>query len=228
MTHTLHRIEVKTDLKADFIFLCTPANGINSRGATPKLLRILEILQDVGPVNMGFYGSREERISMESMKERLHDNSRLRCLFDSRSKMTEVLRRIKDEDAGLSIAVTGSLPEVLAVAREAGLTPHTANLSLGVFGKTELLPPDEIMEVTTMCGHGMISFNLVRETFEFVRKGLMTVEEAMVKLDQPCTCGIVNSGRIREILEQLIRDSGTSFDGGETDGRQDIPSGDFN
>lgn len=204
MTHTLHRIELKTDLKADFIFLCTPATGINTRGAASKLARVFEILQDVGPVNMGFYGSKSERISLESMQERLHDNSRLRCLFDSSSSMVDVLRRMKDENTGLSIAVTGSLPEVLAVARDAGLIPHTVNLSLGVFGKTELLPPDEIMEVTTMCGHGMISSSLVRETFESVRKGKITVEEAMVKLDQPCTCGIVNPVRIRPILEQLI------------------------
>lgn len=223
MTHTLHRIELKTDLKADFIFLCTPATGINTSGAAARLARILAILQEVGPVNMGFYGCGDERISLESMKERLHDTSRLRCLFDSSSSMVEVLRRIKDENTGLSIAVTGSLPEVLAVARNAGLIPHTVNLSLGVFGKTELLPPDEIMEVATMCGHGMLSFNLVREVFESVSKGKITVEEAIVKLDRPCTCGIVNPVRTRAILEQLIRDHcGPVFEGRDPAGHQDI------
>lgn len=205
MTHTLHRIESRTDLGEDFAFLCTPAKGINTEGAADKLRRILDILYDAGPVNIGFYGSGGDRPAREDAKRGIHDHSRLRCLFDDRAKLVDVLRRVKAEETGLSIAVTGSLPQVLSAAREAGLTPHSVNIALGVFGKTESLPSEEILEVSTMCGHGMISFRLVEKTFEEVRQGKVTVEDAIRRLDQPCSCGLLNPVRIRVILECEVR-----------------------
>jgi len=44
-------------------------------------------------------------ISIEAIKESIHDTSRLRCCFDDREKLEEVLRIIKNEDLGLSITV---------------------------------------------------------------------------------------------------------------------------
>ena len=205
MTHTLHRIESRTIPGTDYIFLCTPAKGINTEGAAPKLRRILKIIYDAGPANIGFYGCDGDRPSYEDAKRQINNYSRLRCLFDDRRKVVDVLRRLKAEEAGLSIAVSGSLPQVVLAAREAGLTPHTVNLSLGVFGRTEWLPPDEILETSTMCGHGMISFRLVEETFKNVRRDKLTVEEAVRKLDRPCTCGLVSPARTRAILEREIR-----------------------
>ena len=154
---------------------------------------------------MGFYGCKNQRPSHEEMKQRIHDHSRLRCLFDDREKVVEVLRRLKAEKLGLSIAVTGPLSEVLSAARAAGLTPHTVNLSLGVFGKTERLPPEEILEISTMCGHGMLAFRLVEETMEAVRQGRLNIDEAVDKLDRPCTCGLVNPTRTRDILKGRSR-----------------------
>jgi hypothetical protein len=206
MTHTLHRIESRTDLRGDLVFLCTPAKGINAGGAAPKLRRLLAILRDAGPLSMGFYGCNADP-SYEEMDRRINDHSRLRCLFDDPGKVVDVLRRVKSENLGLSVAVTGSLPEVLSIAGEAELTPHTANIPLGIFGKTERLPPEEVLEVATMCGHGMMSFRLVEETFAQVRQGALSIEAAVEKLQRPCTCGLVNPARTRAILEKeaLIR-----------------------
>jgi hypothetical protein len=202
MTHTLHRFQSASNRSEEFVFLCTPAKGINTEGAAPKLRRILKLLYNAGPANIGFYGCNGDRPSYEDIERHLTDHSRLRCLFDDRTKVVHLLRRIKAEEAGLSIAVTGSLSQVLSIAREAGLTPHTVNLSLGVFGKTERLPPEEILEVSTMCGHGIISFQLVEAAFEDVRRGKRTVEEAWRTLDRPCSCGLVNPARTRAILEK--------------------------
>ena len=49
------------------------------------------------------------------------------------------------------------------MAAEVGLNPHTINLSLGIHGGTEALPPAEIRQFTTMCGHAMIAPHLVED-----------------------------------------------------------------
>jgi len=58
-----------------------------------------------------------------------------------------------------------------------------------------------------MCGHGMVSFNLVRDTFDEVKEGRMTVAEGVTGLDRPCTCGIVNPVRTRAILEKPSKEA---------------------
>jgi len=111
MTHSLHRLGSEDTLKGDYIFLCTPAKGINDKGSALRLIRILDILLEVGPTNIGFYGhgSLMDDISIEAIKESIHDTSRLRCCFDDREKLEEVLRIIKNEDLGLSITVEFAL-----------------------------------------------------------------------------------------------------------------------
>ena len=72
--------------------------------------------------------------------------------------------------------------------------------SLGVWGKTELLPSKEVLEITTMCGHAMVAANLVEKIIEDIKKGKTTPEKAAKKLAKPCECGIFNPTRAAELL----------------------------
>jgi len=47
----------------------------------------------------------------------------------------------------------GLMEEIFQCCRKAGLNPHSVDYSLGVHGRIEKLPSEEILEVTTMCGH---------------------------------------------------------------------------
>jgi hypothetical protein len=58
-----------------------------------------------------------------------------------------------------------------------------------------------------MCGHGMISFNLVKRMAREVSEGRTSLEEASHILARPCSCGIFNPKRAQELLRQII-DSG--------------------
>ena len=88
---------------------------------------------------------------------------------------------------------------------QAGLTPHTIVQSLGVMGRTDLLPEDEnVTKLATMCGHGMISFNLILDLAEKVRAGKLTPEAAAEKMAKPCICGVFNPKRAAEILREFI------------------------
>ena len=51
-----------------------------------------------------------------------------------------------------------------------------------------------------MCGHGMVSFNLVREGIEDARRGWITAEKAAERWAEPCVCGIFNPVRATRLL----------------------------
>jgi len=145
-------------------------------------------------------------VAIDDVKKGFHDNSRVRCCFDDREKLKEVLKRVKDEDLGLSITVSGLISEIEAISRELEITPHTVNISCGVFGNVDRLPEKEILEMSTMCGHGVVSANLVREAMDRLREGELDVDEAVRKLGGPCTCGIFNPSRAREILTGIANE----------------------
>jgi hypothetical protein len=206
MTHSLHRLGSEDSLKGDFVFLCTPAIGINDKGSTLKLIRILEILLEVGPKNIGFYGhgSLLDDISIEAIKKTIHDTSRLRCCFDDREKLEEVLRVLKNEDLGLSITVSGLISEVKDICEELDLKPHTINISCGIFGRIDRLPQRKILEISTMCGHGMISHGLAENIIKRAQEGNIDMDKAVYQLGKPCTCGIFNPSRAYKIIKDIL------------------------
>ena len=211
MTHSLHRCGKEDALKKDYVFLCTPAKGVNQQGVVGKLINILNIIVEAGPANIGFYGygSLMDGISIEEVKKGFHENSRLRCCFDDKEKLKTVLRRIKDEDSGLSITVSGLISELKEISEEINLKPHTVNLSCGVFGNLDRLPHLKIREITTMCGHGMISHRHVDATIQALKEKKIERHEAVHQLAKPCTCGIFNPTRAKEIVTDIMRnDSG--------------------
>jgi len=101
----------------------------------------------------------------------------------------------------ISLVVSGLIDEIVKIAEEIDLKPHTAFLSLGVHGKKTLLPEDKILEITTMCGHGMVSSQLTAAVIKKVRSGKMSPQEGAHELAQPCPCGIFNTDRCRELLK---------------------------
>ena len=106
-------------------------------------------------------------------------------------------------ELGLSVIVSGLHDETDRLCREAGTRRHTVQYSLGVWGKTELLPHPKILEITTMCGHGTIPFNLVRRMSKAVRSKKLSLEQAAA-LGKPCVCGIFNTSRAQALLQEYI------------------------
>ena len=90
------------------------------------------------------------------------------------------------------------------MCREACTKRHTVQYSLGVWGKTELLPDPKILEMTTMCGHGTIPFNLVRRMAAAVKSGRLSLEQAAAELGKPCVCGVFNTSRAQTLLQEYI------------------------
>jgi hypothetical protein len=213
MTHSLHRCGNRKSLEKDYVFLCTPAKGVNNQGAAEKLTKILDIIMDVGCANIGFYGhgSILSKVKIDKVKKEFHENSRVRCCFDDKEKLQEVLKRVKNEDLGLSITVSGLMAELKEISKELNCKPHTINISCGVFGKIDRLPGKEVMEISTMCGHGMVAHQLVTNIIKELQEGKLDIHKAVHRLGEPCTCGIFNPTRANEILMNIVQEQNISY-----------------
>ncbi len=199
MTHSLHRFGPLQD--RDFVWQVYHAKGINDKNIPEKLRAVMQVVNALGSENLGDVKTGPVLCtSEETIKARFTVQSRLRGVFTKKSQVVGFLRRMKELDLGLSVIIAGELGEVLSACEEAGLTPHTVNYSIGVFGRTELLPEEEVLAVTSMCGHHMIAASLVERLREKVRKGHVAPEEAARKLACFCPCGIFNPVRAKKIL----------------------------
>ena len=201
MTHTLHRQGTPESLSRDYPLVAVMAHGINDKGGGPKLGRFLEICWKHGPVNLGDMKQGSVfTYDAADIYNNVSDTTIVECCFDDLNKVEAVLRDLKEEDIGVPVVVSGLTDKVGECCKKVGLEIHTVAQSLGVWGKTELLPSKEVLELTTMCGHAMVAAHLVEKMIEDIKKGKTTPEKAAKKLAKPCECGIFNTTRATELL----------------------------
>ena len=129
------------------------------------------------------------------------------AVYTSKEAVESVLREVKEADLGISIVVSGVFDEVFDICKKIGVEPHTVNMSLETWGKTQLLPKSPILELFTMCGHAMISSRLAEAMIDRVKKGASTPEEAAVELGKQCTCNIFNTVRAAEIIRGEVSEN---------------------
>jgi hypothetical protein len=203
MSHSLHRFGSRESLKDDFCIYARASKGINRDNCGDKLRQIFSIFLSEDFVNFG-HGhagkSYADGLNAEEYAKTLDSSYGIIVNFGSREAVANVLRKLKEADTGLSIVVSGLIDEVVAIADECGLTPHTASLSLGIYGDKSLIPEDEVLELTTMCGHSLIGNTFVRTVIGKVKDGKMTPESASALIARPCVCGIFNTRRCEKIL----------------------------
>lgn len=203
MTHSLHRSGTVESMRGDYVWFMYQAKGINDKDIAPKAMEFIATAEAVGSENWGDVKSGSVlEFPVEEIKARVTDRSRLRGVFTRRAQVVKFIEQIKEKDLGLSVVIAGVLDEVLPACKEANVTPHTINYSLGVWGKKELLPSEEVLAVTTMCGHHQISPKLVQKKVEEVRIGRKSPEEAAKELALYCPCGIFNQVRCAKLVEE--------------------------
>ncbi len=199
MTHTLHRLGTEGNLSSDFPMLCMAAQGFNTEGSKPKLQEFLRIALRHNPVNLGEmkYGNMYSH-SVEQVVE--NASAIVHALFDNEAAVVAFMKDLKQADLGLSVVISGLFSAVNRCAKEAGLKPHTVEYSLGIWGNTQRLPEPQVLEVTTMCGHGLLSSNLVKSLVNDIRSGAKTADVAARELARSCCCGVFNPTRASQLL----------------------------
>lgn len=208
MSHTLHREGSIESLKHDFVVLCMSAQGLNVEGSGPKFKRYFEIARQFHPVNIGENKNSGSLAAFDydTIVEKTNDGCVCLTVFDDVKNVIAFLRALKEEDLGLSVVVSGLMDQVKDCCDEVGLKVHTINMSLGVFGKTEKLAGEKEREITTMCGHGMITGDLVLYHVDRIRAGQETAEQASQEVCKLCICGAFNPAR-GAILFQAMADA---------------------
>lgn len=205
MSHTLHRTGSEESLKNDFVLLAMPTKGVNNIGSKEKLVQILDVCMENGAVNAGdTQQGNIFSIGLDALRVRIKDGGVLNVVFDNEDNVVASLKKIKEMDLGMSVIVTGLFEHTKKCCSEAQLPTHTVAKSLGVWGKTELLPEPRVQSILTMCGHGLISSQLVFELVDKVKSGRMTLQAAGVELAKPCVCGAFNPVRGSQLVEKFI------------------------
>ena len=206
MTHSLHREGTTDSLSRDYCIFIYPARGFSYKGSGPKVRRIAEFFYSEEPSNMIVTSLRRNLysgVAPEEILDKLKDGDRIYVNFNSREKVKQCLIGLKNMKEGVSVVVSGLIDKARELANEVGLNPHTINLSLGIHGRTDLLPPPDIRQFSTMCGHGMVAPNLVRDVIRRIKKGKLDLWNGSLLLAAPCTCGIYNPHRSEELLKEV-------------------------
>lgn len=202
MTHTLHRTGNPESLSRDYVLLFMPSKDINHVGSGPKLRRMLEVSLENGAIRIGDcrLGNEYYQGGVDKLLEHVEDRAVVHAVFNDPDKVVAALKQLKAEDLGLSVVVSGLFDKVRECCQQAGVTPHTVNNTLGRWGRTDRLPPADVIELNTMCGHGMVTVKLIEDTAAKVKRGEMTAEQGAERLFKPCMCGIFNADRAARLL----------------------------
>lgn len=205
MTHSLHRKGDTENLCEDYVMLImAPRDQMKDPEVKSKMRQVWDILSgfEAELTNFGaIRGGGRHKKTMEEFKE--EDKFIVHAVFKEKDALKSCLVKMKEKDLGLSVSVTCLYGEVEEVCSETGLAPHTVQYSLGIMGNRDNLPDGDVLNVTTMCGHAMVSPNLISHLMGKIEKGRMTHGEAAMELSRQCECGIFNPHRAERLLKQI-------------------------
>lgn len=219
MTNTLHRFGAPETLRNDYIIFAMAARGINDEGAPPKLQTFLRLALKHQPINVGnalkggmFRPSKaltplahwlpRKSLNPTEVVEGVDACTTVAAVFDDPNRLEAFLKDLRQADLGVSINISALADEARTCCQRAGITRHSVEYSLGFHGDLNRLPDRHVLELSTMCGHGMVSSNFAKKMIDWVKEGRRSVPEATTYLARFCTCGIFNTTRAIQILDE--------------------------
>ena len=222
MTNTLHRFGSAESFADDYVVFAMCSNGRNDQDSLPKLKRFLELALPFKPVNLGdaihggalrpsknmnpaSHWQRDTAPDFQGVVDGLTGPTTVAAVFDNRVAAEDFVKRIKDEDLGLSVNISTSIDGAEQCCNHACIPRHSVGYSLGFEGSTEKLPGSKVMMLSTMCGHGMVSHSLAKKLIDWVREGRRTPEQAASYMTRFCSCGVFNPKRAARILAEAAR-----------------------
>lgn len=206
MTNTLHRQGASGSLKNDYVIFAHTARGITREGSAPKLQEFMRICLKYRPANIGdgIQGNiHQDDIDIQKLIANQKDGSGALAVFTDLDTLQKVVEELIRADLGISINISGLLDGVRECCRRAGIEHHSVEHSLGFWGSKDRLPEREILEFNTMCGHGMVSFNLIRKLIDYVKLRRLTPKKAATIMAKCCECGVFNPVRAEMLLEKI-------------------------
>lgn len=218
MTNTLHRFGDSASFYDDYVVFAIPSRGKNDKGCLPKLKEFLRMAVSFKPVNLGdashggalrpsremsptSHWNRDVTPDFEAVINGVDTPTTVAAVFDNRVNAEDFLKAVRKADLGLCINISTSIDGAEQCCHAAGIPRHSVGYSLGFEGKTEKLPNTQVLSLSTMCGHGMISHSLAKKMIDWVKEGRRTPEQAVTYMARFCSCGVYNPSRAKRILE---------------------------
>lgn len=219
MTNTLHRYGSAQSFYDDYVIFAIPSRGKNDKGSVPKLRQFLEMALPFKPVNMGdalnggalrprrdmsptSHWNRDITPNFRGVIDGLTAPTTVAAVFDDRVRAEDFVKTVKAADLGLCINISTSIDGAEQCCHAACQPRHSVGYSLGFEGHTEKLPNTQVLTLSTMCGHGMVSASLAKKMIDWVKEGRRTPEQAVTYLARFCSCGVFNPARAKRILEE--------------------------
>lgn len=219
MTNTLHRFGARESLRDDYIVFAMAARGINEEGAPARLQTFLRLALQHQPINVGnavkggifrptpnltplAHWRQRENGDPDAVVQSIDACTTVAAVFDDPAHLEAFLRDLRQADLGISINVSALTEEARTCCQRAGITRHSVEYSLGFHGDLNRLPDRHVLELSTMCGHGMVSHNLAKKMLDWVKEGRRDPSQAATYLARFCTCGIYNPTRAIRVLEE--------------------------
>ncbi|HET9486258.1 MAG TPA: hypothetical protein VFO54_02440 [Chryseosolibacter sp.] len=222
MTNTLHRYGHAESFRDDYILFAIPSKGKNDEDCIPKLKDFLRICAKYNPSNMGngnrgsvaperslgpmAHWKRDEKPDWEKVIEGVNKAGTVSAVFASAEQAHACLKEIVEADFGISVNMSTSVDNAKRAAESCGIRRHSVEYALAFLDPHDHLPNSQILGLSTMCGHGMVSFNMARKMLDMVREGRRTSEQAVTTLMRLCPCGVYNPERAKRLIDEACRE----------------------
>ena len=226
MTNTLHRYSEHyafaapphpEPIRDDYIVFAMASRGINDDDLVEKYRTFLRLALKHRPVNIGdatkggsirprqdlnpsAHWRRDHRPDPEQVIAEIEGHTTVAAVFDNYAAMENFVEELKAADLGISINISAPIDEAKRCCEDAGIARHSVEYSIGFRGRVDKLPEATTLELSTMCGHGMVSANFAKKMLEWVKENRRTPEEAARYMARFCSCGVFNITRAERIL----------------------------
>jgi hypothetical protein len=228
MTNTLHRYSEHyafaapphpEPIRDDYIVFAMASRGINDDDLVEKYRTFLRLALKHRPVNIGdatkggsirprpdlnpsAHWRRDHRLDPEQVIAEIEGHTTVAAAFDNYEAMEKFVEEVKAADLGISINISAPIDEAKRCCDDAGIARHSVEYSIGFSGRVDKLPEATTLELSTMCGHGMVSANFAKKMLEWVRENRRTPEEAARYMARFCSCGVFNTTRAERIMKR--------------------------
>lgn len=227
MTNTLHRFSdhyageppaAPRPVTDDYVVFAMAAKGVNDGDLVGTYRAFLKLALEHEPVNVGdathggwlrpqrdltptSHWRRRRRPDPETVLRGIDGPTTVAAVFDTYQKTLAFVKALARADLGVSINISAPMDAAERCCREAGLARHSVEYSIGFRGRCERLADSRTLELSTMCGHGMISAAFARKMLDWVKENRRTPAEAAAYLTRFCSCGVFNILRAERLLE---------------------------
>ncbi|MFQ5829361.1 MAG: hypothetical protein ACE5JD_09430 [Candidatus Methylomirabilia bacterium] len=227
MTNTLHRYSdhyavertaAAEPIEDDYIVFAMASRNLNDDNLVEKYRTFARLALRHKPVNLGdgtkgglfrpqsrlsplAHWKRDQRPDPAQLIQDISGHTVIAAVFSSFGDMEAFVGDLREADLGVSINISAPMDAAKRCCQEVGIRRHSAEYSLGFQGRVDRLPDKGILEISTMCGHGLVSHNLVKKLLDWIKEGRRTPREATGCLARFCICGVFNLTRAEKLFE---------------------------